>query len=245
MAERFQQKFDRPILQTYGLTEASPVVTANPPEQNRPGTVGPPLAGVEIRLLNEDGMVIPRGSAVAGELCVRGDLVMNGYAKNPEATARCLSADGWLRTGDLARVDEAGYVTLLGRSKDLIVRAGEKIYPEEVEEALHRHPGVAEAAVVGAPDPVFEEVPVAFIVPAGAPLDGADLRAHCLDQLAAYKVPRRFVFTDKLPRNPNGKVLKKTLREALSPQPQPLQTQMQNPAMDTETQGGPRGTSTR
>lgn len=223
IAHRFQQKFNRSILQTYGLTEASPVVTANPPEQNRPGTVGSPLAGVELRLIDERGIEIPLASGETGELCVRGELVMNGYDKNPEATAQCLDADGWLRTGDLARIDDNGYVALLGRSKDIIVRGGEKIYPEEVEEALHRHAGVAEAAVVGAPDPVFEEVPVAFIVPTGPPLDAAELRAHCQEELAAFKVPRRFVFIDKLPRNPNGKVLKRALRETLASQQQQQQ----------------------
>lgn len=216
MAQRFQRKFNRPILQTYGLTEASPVVTANPPEQNRLGTVGTALPGAELRLIDERGDEIPRAEGSTGELCVRGEFIMKGYDKNPEATARCLDAAGWLRTGDLARIDDAGYVTLLGRSKDLIVRGGEKIYPEEIEETLHRHAGVAEAAVVGAPDPVFEEIPVAFVVPAREGLDVAELRAHCRDQLAPYKIPRRFELVAELPRNPNGKILKRALRDALA-----------------------------
>jgi acyl-CoA synthetase (AMP-forming)/AMP-acid ligase II len=144
---------------------------------------------------------------------------MLGYLDNPSATISCLGEDGWLATGDLARIDAAGYVTLLGRRKDLILRGGEKVFPEEVEEALIRHPDVAEAAVVGLADPAFEEVPAAFIVPRepGAPLDIPSLDAHCRRELALFKVPRRYLAIDALPRNPNGKVLKRELRARLAP----------------------------
>jgi long-chain acyl-CoA synthetase len=204
-AIRFRERFGRDIVQTYGLTEASPVVTANPPSDNRVGTIGPALPGVALRVVED-------------ELQVHGATVMLGYLDNPSATAACLAADGWLATGDLARIDAAGYVTLLGRKKDLILRGGEKIFPEEVEEALRRHPDVADAAVVGLADPAFEEVPAAFIVPreAGAPLDITSLDAHCRRELALFKVPRRYLVIDALPRNPNGKVLKRELRELLS-----------------------------
>lgn len=204
-ANGFRERFGRDIVQTYGLTEASPVVTANPPHDNRTGTVGPALPGVELRVVDD-------------ELLVRGATVMLGYLDNPAATTACLGEDGWLATGDLARLDAAGYVTLLGRKKDLILRGGEKIFPEEIEEALRRHPDVADAAVVGLADPAFEEVPAAFIVPRepGAPLDTASLDAHCRRELALFKVPRRYLAIDMLPRNPNGKVLKRELRDRLA-----------------------------
>jgi acyl-CoA synthetase (AMP-forming)/AMP-acid ligase II len=192
-------------VQTYGLTEASPVVTANPPGDNRPGTIGPALPGIALRVVDD-------------ELHVRGPTVMIGYLDNPAATAACLDDEGWLSTGDLARIEATGHVTLLGRKKDLIVRGGEKIFPDELEEALRRHPDVADAAVVGLADPAYEEVPVAFIVPRepGAPLDIASLDTHCRRELALFKVPRRYLAIDVLPRNPNGKLLKRELRERLA-----------------------------
>lgn len=215
IASAFRARFGAEILQTYGLTEAAPVVTANPPGENRPGTVGAPLDGVELRILGEDGAA--RGPGEDGELCVRGPIVMLGYFDNAAATAACLGDDGWLRTGDLARVDADGYVTLLGRRKDLIIRAGAKIYPDEIEEVLQQHPGVAEAAVVGMADPAYEEVPVAFIVAAGArPPDAAELRAFCRERLALYKIPRLFRAVEALPRGRTGKVLKATLRAWLA-----------------------------
>jgi long-chain acyl-CoA synthetase len=204
-AVAFRARFGQDIVQTYGLTEASPVVTANPLTDNRPDTIGPALPGVALRVIDD-------------ELQIQGPTVMIGYLDNPSATAACLSDDGWLKTGDLARIDAEGYVTLLGRSKDLILRGGEKIFPEELEEALRRHPDVADAAVVGLADPAFGEVPVAFIVPRtpGAPLDAASLDAHCRRELALFKVPRRYLAIDVLPRNPNGKLLKRELRERLT-----------------------------
>ncbi|MEP7120095.1 MAG: class I adenylate-forming enzyme family protein [Byssovorax sp.] len=204
----FRARFGQDIVQTYGLTEASPVVTANPPSDNRPGTVGPALPGVALRVVDD-------------ELQIQGKTVMIGYLDNPSATAACLGEDGWLATGDLARIEASGYVTLLGRKKDLILRGGEKIFPDEVEEALCRHPDVAEAAVVGLADPAFFEVPVAFIVPrrAGAALDVASLDAHCRRELAVFKIPRRYLAIDVLPRNPNGKLLKRELRQLLAGPP--------------------------
>ena len=215
VAARFTEKFGHEIVQTYGLTEASPVVTANPPGDNRIGTVGTALEGVELTIVDERGQ-----PAAEGELCVRGELVMQGYLGNASDTAACLDGAGWLRTGDLARLDRDGYVTLLGRAKDVIIRAGSKLYPDEIEEVLHEHPGVAEAAVVGLPDPAYEEIPVAFIVwTRPEPLDPLELQAFCRDRMALFKVPRLFRVVPALPRNPNGKVLKRTLREWLSGTP--------------------------
>jgi long-chain acyl-CoA synthetase len=205
-ARQFHARFGQDIVQTYGLTEASPVVTANPPSDNRLGTIGPALPGIALRVIDD-------------ELQIKGETVMIGYLDNPSATAACLGEDGWLATGDLARIDASGYVTLLGRKKDLIVRGGEKIFPDELEEALRRHPDVADAAVVGLADPAFGEVPVAFIVPgeAGAALDLGSLDAHCRRELAVFKIPRRYLAIDVLPRNPNGKLLKRELRERIWP----------------------------
>ncbi len=204
IAEGFEHRFGRSIIQTYGLTEASPVVTANPPAANHPGTVGTALMGVELRV--EDG-----------ELLVRGETVMHSYLHNPDATRACMTTDGWLRTGDLASIDKEGYVTIVGRIKDLIVRAGTKIHPDEIEEVLLEHPDVLEASVVGAPDPVFEECPVAFVVVRlGADLNGQALLEFCRERLALHKVPKYVRTLDALPRNPNGKVMKRELRKLLS-----------------------------
>jgi long-chain acyl-CoA synthetase len=204
-AKRFREKFGRDIVQTYGLTEASPVVTANPLSDNRVGTVGTALAGVELEVGSD------------GELWVRGETVMQGYLDNAAATAACVDESGWLKTGDLARIDADGYVTILGRKKDLIIRGGDKLFPEEIEEVLLQHPSVAEAAVVGMPDPVYEEVPVAFIAPAGeGALDVAALEAHCRARMAPFKVPRIFRAIAALPRNPNGKLQRRALTALLA-----------------------------
>jgi len=162
--------------------------------------VGTALAGVELKVDDD------------GELLVRGASVMQGYLDNPAATAACLDEEGWLRTGDLARIDGEGYVTLLGRKKDLIIRGGAKLYPEEIEEVLLRHPAVAEACVVGLPDPALEEVPVAVVVPRlPGGIDTAALTAHCRAEMALYKVPRMFRVIEALPRNPNGKLLRRAV----------------------------------
>jgi acyl-CoA synthetase (AMP-forming)/AMP-acid ligase II len=150
-----------------------------------------------------------------GEVAVRGDTVMRGYLNQPEATARTL-AGGWLHTGDLGRLDAHGYLTLVDRSKDLIISGGSNIYPREVEEVLLQHPAVREAAVIGAPDAEWGESVVAVVVGApGTPLDPAALDAFCLQHIARFKRPKRYVFVDELPKNATGKVLKRELRETL------------------------------
>jgi long-chain acyl-CoA synthetase len=198
-SEAFQEKFGLPVLETYGLTEASPVVTATAPGTARRGSVGTALDGLELRV-------------VAEELQVRGATVMRGYWRNPSATAAVVDADGWLATGDAAHIDADGYVTILGRQKDLILRGGEKIYPEEIEEALTGHPDVTDAAVIGEHDATSGEVTVAFVTVRGA-LDPESLIAFCRTRLAAFKVPRRIEVVPNIPRNPNGKVLRRLLRE--------------------------------
>jgi acyl-CoA synthetase (AMP-forming)/AMP-acid ligase II len=173
------------------------------------GSVGYPRSGVEVAVLGQDGTPVEPGQI--GEIACRGDVVMSGYWNNADATQATLKA-GWLYTGDMGSYDQQGYLTLRDRSKDVVISGGSNIYPREVEEALLEHPGVAEACVVGAPDPEWGEVVVAFIV--GSAPDGA-LDAHLLDRIARFKRPKRYVFVDELPKNSYGKVLKRELRARL------------------------------
>ncbi|MEO6810207.1 MAG: AMP-binding protein, partial [Isosphaeraceae bacterium] len=206
----------RQITIGYGLTEASPIITqtsVDDPIEVRVSTVGAPIPGVEVRLVDP----ITRQEVApgdAGELSVRGHGVMAGYYKDPEATARVLSPDGWLFSGDLALRRDDGNYKIVGRSKELIIRGGENIYPPEIEEFLYHHPGVAEVAVVGLPDPTFGEVVSAWIVPrAGVVFSADDVRRFCHDQIAHFKIPRYIEFVDQLPRTVTGKVRKHVLRE--------------------------------
>jgi long-chain acyl-CoA synthetase len=177
------------------------------------GSVGVAQTPVQVRVADAQGQALAAG--VAGEVQVRGDTVMAGYWRNPEATAAALR-DGWLSTGDIGRLDEAGFLTLMDRSKDLLISGGSNVYPREVEEVLLTAPGVADAAVVGAPDAEWGEVVVAFIVPLpGSRMDEAQLDAHCLAHIARFKRPRRYIEVDALPRNHYGKVLKTELRARL------------------------------
>jgi fatty-acyl-CoA synthase len=174
------------------------------------GSVGYARSGVDVAVLRADGS--PAGIDEIGEIVCRGDVVMSGYWKNPEATAATLQ-DGWLHTGDMGSFDERGFLTLRDRSKDVVISGGSNIYPREVEEALLEHPAVVEAGVVGARDEEWGEVVVAFIVGRVVP---EELDAHLLDRIARFKRPKRYVFIDALPKNSNGKVLKRELRQRLS-----------------------------
>jgi acyl-CoA synthetase (AMP-forming)/AMP-acid ligase II len=173
------------------------------------GSVGYARSGVDVAVRHSDGAPAPHGEI--GEIVCRGDVVMSGYWNNPEATAATLH-DGWLRTGDMGSFDEGGFLTLRDRSKDVVISGGSNIYPREVEEVLLEHPGVAEACVVGASDPDWGEVVVAFIV-GSAP--EPELDAHLLERIARFKRPKRYVYVDELPKSSYGKVLKRELRERL------------------------------
>jgi long-chain acyl-CoA synthetase len=164
---------------------------------------------VEVGVVDAQGNDVPTGET--GEIRVRGEAVMNGYWENPEATAASI-VDGWLYTGDVGRLDEDGFLTLLDRSKDLIISGGSNIYPREVEEALLTHESVAEVAVIGRPDPEWGEVVIAFVV-TRQPMTSAELDAHCLNEIARFKRPKHYRFVDELPKNNYGKVLKTALRE--------------------------------
>jgi len=180
----------------------------------RLASVGLPRTGITMRVVDEKLRPVPPG--VVGEIIVYGDTVMSGYWNNPEASRQALR-NGWLLTGDLGFLDEDGYLTLKDRSKDLVISGGSNIYPREIEEVLQTHPGVREAAVIGAPHPEWGEVPVAFIVgfPGRAP-SVEELEKLCLDNIARFKRPKRYLFVDELPKNNYGKILKTELRERIA-----------------------------
>ncbi len=178
------------------------------------GSVGWARSGVDVAIVDEEDRSVPAGEI--GEVVCRGDVVMSGYWNNAKASEETLRG-GWLHTGDLGSLDARGYLTLRDRSKDVVISGGSNIYPREVEEALLTHPGVAEASVVGQPDPDWGEVVVAFVVAApGATIDEAALDAHCLARIARFKRPKRYLFVDALPKNSYGKVLKRELRSRLA-----------------------------
>lgn len=209
--EAFEKNFGCPIVEGYGLSEASPVVCLNPLYGVRKaGSIGIPLPGIETRVVDGDGRDLPPGEI--GELLVRGPNVMKGYYKREEETGEVLR-DGWLHTGDLARRDGDGYLYIAGRKKELIITSGFNVYPREVEEALAAHPLVAEAAVIGVPHPLKGEVVKAYVVPGeGGTPDRQELTRFLKDRLAGYKIPEEFVFTGDLPRGTGGKVLKRMLK---------------------------------
>jgi 4-coumarate--CoA ligase len=198
-------------VQGYGMTEMSPVSHATPRGQSRKGSVGITLPSTECRLVDpETGADVAPGAE--GELWVRGPQVMAGYHNRPEATAATLTADGWLRTGDLATVDADGFVTIRDRVKELIKVKGFQVAPAEVEAALLTHPAVADAAVRGVPDDEAGELPLAFVIAAtGAAPTADDLRAHLAARLAPYKLPREFRFVETIPKSASGKILRRLL----------------------------------
>jgi fatty-acyl-CoA synthase len=200
----------------YGLTEASPVITQTLPGdslEHRVGTVGRALPGVGVRIVRP-GTMENVGPGEPGELIARGHGIMRGYYQKPAETAAALTADGWLRTGDLALRTADGYYRITGRIKDMIIRGGENIYPREIEEFLYTHPQIADVQVVGLPDERFGEVVSAWIrLKPGAALTEAEVRAFCRDRIAHYKVPRYVVFVEEYPTTVTGKVQKYRLRE--------------------------------
>jgi long-chain acyl-CoA synthetase len=213
VAEAMRDRFGVEIREGYGLTEASPIVTTSTGAPVRFGSVGRVLAGVEIRLVCAEGDALVGD---VGEILVRGPNVFSGYYEDPEATAAVLSDDGWLHTGDMGTTDDDGYLYLVDRSKDLIIVSGFNVYPAEVEEMLVLHPAVVEAAVVGVPHPHTGEAVKAYVVTVpGADVDEDTLIEHSLDHLARYKCPSKVIFVDALPRNVSGKLVRRSLDDAL------------------------------
>jgi len=207
----FEAKFGCVILEGYGLSETSPVASFNHPDKVRkPGSVGTPVEGVELRLVGNDGATVPAGEI--GEIAIRGHNVMKGYWGRPDATAEAIP-DGWFRTGDLARVDEDGYYFIVDRKKEMIIRGGYNVYPREIEEVLHEHPAVAEAAVIGIPHAELgEEVGAAVALKPGAEATPEELRAFTKERVAAYKYPRHVWLVAELPKGPTGKILRRAVR---------------------------------
>jgi long-chain acyl-CoA synthetase len=209
VARRWQQRFHRVIHEGYGATEVSPLATYNHDPARRPGSVGTPVPGVEVRVTDAQGRGLPPGTP--GEVCVRGPNVMAGYWGRPEEAARALRG-GWFHTGDVGYSDEDNYLYIVDRLTDVINSAGYKVWPREVEEVLYRHAAVRECAVTGEADPVKGEVVVAHVaLRPGASAAAEDLMDHCRDLLAAYKVPRRVSLVADLPKNASGKMLKRLL----------------------------------
>jgi long-chain acyl-CoA synthetase len=213
LREAFVQRFGLPIYEGYGLTETSPVVSLNTPQENKPGSVGRMVPGAEVRITDDNGNALPPGQI--GEVWLKGPMIMKGYHNLPEETAAALTAGRYFKTGDLGRVDDEQYLHITGRKKDMIIVAGEKAYPREIEEALLLHPAVQEAAVVGKKDPGRGEAVVAFIIPKeGQTVQPDELRSFARDTgLAQWKVPREIFIEKDFPRTLTGKVLKRELAE--------------------------------
>jgi long-chain acyl-CoA synthetase len=202
----FERRFECTILEGYGLSETSPVASFSRRDRERkPGSIGLPVRGVELRLIDEkDGV---------GEIAIRGHNVMKGYWNNPDATANAIDADGWFHTGDLGRVDDEGYYFIVDRKKEMIIRGGFNIYPREIEEILHEHPDVMEAAIIGLPhDELGEEVGAAVVLKPGHQADADDIKRFVKDRVAAYKYPRHVWFEDALPKGPTGKILRREIK---------------------------------
>lgn len=209
VAEEWQRVTGRPLLEGYGLTEASPVVACNPPEGARVGTVGPALPSTEVSI-RENGVELAPGEP--GELWVRGPQVMRGYWRRPQETAAVLSSDGWLRTGDVAVLEPSGYIRIVDRKKDLINVSGFKVFPNEIESVVSEHPAVLECGCIGVPDPRSGQAVKIFVVlRQGAALSQEELLEFCRARLTPYKMPRQVEFRDSLPKSQIGKVLRREL----------------------------------
>jgi len=199
------------IKEGYGLSETSPVVTATPlSEKNYRAGIGLPVPGTEVSLRNDDGAEVPLGEP--GELCVRGPQVMAGYWRQPEATAEAMTEDGFLKTGDIAVMDEQGYMQIVDRKKDMILVSGFNVFPNEIEAELAAMPGVLECACIGVPDDKTGEAVKVFAVRSDTAVEAGDVRAWCRERLAGYKVPRHVEFLDELPKSAVGKILRRELR---------------------------------
>lgn len=211
VAEAFQDAFGLPILEGYGLTETSPVATINTLKARRPGSVGRPIPGVEIRIVDDEERELTTGGE--GEVCVRGENVMKGYFGLPEATRGAMTRDGWFKTGDIGALDEDGYLYIRDRKKDMIIIKGLKVFSAQVEAVLTEHPAVAEAAIIGIPDEHGDEtIKAYFVLKPGAHADKQALMQFCRSKLDGYKRPRDLEIVDALPKNALQKVLKRELR---------------------------------
>ena len=213
--KNFEEKYHIPILEGYGISETSPVVTFNQLDRSRkPGSVGTPIWGIEVKIIQADGAELPVGEV--GEVVIRGHNVFKGYYGKSEATAVAIDDAGWFHSGDLGKMDDEGYLYIVDRLKDMIIRGGFNVYPREVEEVLMTHPAISLVAVIGVPhDQHGEEIKVFVVLKDGASLAEGDLIGWCKEQMAAYKYPRIVEFCDSLPMTATGKILKKDLKAEL------------------------------
>ncbi|MDT7747708.1 MAG: hypothetical protein QOD96_1370 [Pseudonocardiales bacterium] len=219
LIDRFEKRYGVVLVEGYGLSEGTCASTVNPLDGVRkPGTVGLPMPGQRVELVDADGNRVPAGES--GEVVIAGPNVMRGYLNRPGETAKTV-VDGWLHTGDVGRFDEDGYLVLVDRVKDMIIRAGENIYPKEIESVIYQHPAVLEVAVIGRPHEVYGEVPVGYVslrdqAGAAAQVTAEELLEHTRAQLSKYKVPVELTVLDSLPKNSVGKIDKPTLRTSLA-----------------------------
>lgn len=212
VADKWKHMTGCTLLEAYGLTETSPGVCINPPDlKEYNGSIGLPLPSTEVAVWSEDNRPLPPGQP--GELCVRGPQVMRGYWNRPDETAKVLDANGWLRTGDIARMDERGFFYIVDRKKDMILVSGFNVYPNEIEDVVAQHPGVLEVAAVGMPDEHSGEVVKLFVVKKDPALTEEALKQYCHDELTGYKRPKYIEFRDSLPKSNVGKILRRELRD--------------------------------
>jgi acyl-CoA synthetase (AMP-forming)/AMP-acid ligase II len=213
---QLESRFGAPVIEAYGMTEASHQMASNPlpPAPRRPGTVGTGT-GVRIGVMTDDGALLPSGSAEPGEVVIQGPNVIDGYSNNPEANAASFTA-GWFRTGDQGTIDAAGYLSLIGRLKEMINRGGEKIAPREIDDVLMQHPAVGEAVAFGAPHPAWGEEVVAAVV-LKEPVAEKELIAFARERLADYKVPKKLYIVDKIPTTATGKIQRRSVAETFNP----------------------------
>ena len=211
IADEWLERTGSQIFEGYGLSETAAALTCNNPTHYRLGTVGKPLIAMQVKVVDERGEVMPCGSE--GELLVRGPQVLQGYWQRPEATAEVLDADGWFRTGDIAVLEEDGFVRIVDRLKDMILVSGFNVYPNEVEDVVYSHPDVIECAAVGVPDPKTAEAVKLYVVTTNPELTEVELRDFCRQQLTAYKVPKTVEFRLELPKSNVGKILRRELRD--------------------------------
>ena len=216
VAERWQSTTGKPLIEAYGLTETSPGAIANPLTIDHfTGAIGLPMPSTDIAIRDDDGRDLNVGET--GELCIKGPQVMAGYWNRPDETAKVMTADGFLRTGDIARVDERGYVYIVDRKKDMINVSGFNVYPNEIEDVAMGHPGVLEAGAVGVPDSKTGEAVKLVVVRKDPTLTEADLIAYAKQYLTGYKIPRHVEFRDSLPHTTVGKILRRELRDENRP----------------------------
>ncbi|MEU4317619.1 long-chain fatty acid--CoA ligase [Nocardia fluminea] len=208
----FENRFGVTVVEGYGLSETASSATVNRPDDRRFGSVGKPIWGIQVRVVDEEGNSLPAGPEHVGEIVLAGHNVISGYYRRPDATQAAFT-DGWFRTGDLGYLDRDGYLFIVDRKKDMVIRGGYNVYPREVEEVLYTHPAVAEAAVIGIPDErLGEEVHAVVALKPDSVADPGDIIDFCRQRLAAYKYPRAIRIINELPKGPSGKILKQELR---------------------------------